>query len=43
VFAGRDAFLADPALNPATRRTIARDNALALFPTIAARLSAGPH
>ncbi|KJE21628.1 putative TIM-barrel fold metal-dependent hydrolase [Frankia torreyi] len=41
VFAGRDAFLADPALNPAARRTIARDNALALFPTIAARLAAG--
>ncbi|WP_374215881.1 amidohydrolase family protein, partial [Frankia sp. AiPs1] len=43
VFAGRDAFLADPALNPAARRRIARDNALALFPTIAARLAAGPH
>ncbi|WP_248837947.1 amidohydrolase family protein [Frankia sp. AgKG'84/4] len=38
--AGRDAFLADPALNPRSRQRIARDNALALFPSIAARLRA---
>ncbi|WP_101836379.1 amidohydrolase family protein [Frankia canadensis] len=42
VLAARDAFLADPALSSADRRRIARDNALALFPTIAARLRNHP-
>jgi predicted TIM-barrel fold metal-dependent hydrolase len=41
VLAGRDALLADPTLSQPARRRIARDNALALFPTIAARLTAG--
>lgn len=39
--AARDAFLADPALRPADRLRIGRDNALTLFPTLAARLHAG--
>ncbi|EIV92985.1 amidohydrolase family protein [Frankia sp. QA3] len=41
VLTGRDAFLADPALTPPARRKIARDNALALFPALAARLATG--
>ncbi|WP_283097709.1 amidohydrolase family protein [Frankia sp. AgB32] len=40
--AGRDAFLADPALTAQARHRIARENALALFPSLAARLGA-PH
>ncbi len=40
--AGRDAFRADPALSTPARRRIARDNALTLFPSLAARLLAAP-
>ncbi|CAO5149869.1 6-methylsalicylate decarboxylase [Frankia sp. AiPs1] len=40
VLAGRDALLADPALDASARRRVARDNALALFPALAPRLAA---